>query len=120
MRGSLCGGPAKPAAAQLAPAAHELLRKKAKRDAYNAFPELYRDIRITALPEEKTGLRQRLRGAWQRNRDVLFRVLLRVCAVVAVLALVILISQLIFGDFPLLRLFQNTFETIGTEDLTKT
>ena len=51
---------------------------------------------------------------------MLFRVLLRVCAVVAVLALVILISQLIFGDFPLLRLFQNTFETIGTEDLTIT
>lgn len=98
----------------------ELLRKKAKRDAYNAFPELYRDIRITALPEEKTGLRQRIKGAWQRNRDMLFRVLLRVCAVVAVLALVILISQLIFGEFPLLRLFQNTFETIGTEDLTIT
>ena len=32
---------------------------------------------------------------------------------------VLLISQLIFGDIPLLRLVGNPFKEIGTEDLIK-
>ena len=96
----------------------ELLRKKSERGAYENLPELYRDIRISALPEHKEPIRERLHGFWQRNRDTFFRILLRISVTAAVLALIILICQLIFGNFPLLRIFQNTFEVIGTENLT--
>ena len=37
--------------------------------------------------------------------------------VVAAAAVVVLLSQLIFGDVPLLRLFRHTFDVIGTENL---
>ena len=96
----------------------ELLRKKSDRGAYASLPELYRDIRISALPEKKASLKERSQGFWERNKDTFFRILLRLSIAVAVIALIILISQLIFGGFPLLRLFQNTFEVIGTENLT--
>ena len=98
----------------------ELLRKKSERGAYTSLPELYRDIRISALPERKASVRERAEGFWERNKDLFFRILLRLSVAVGLIALIILISQLIFGGFPLLRLFQNTFEVIGTENLTGT
>lgn len=96
----------------------ELLRKKSDRSAYTSLPELYRDIRISAMPERKASLKERSKGFWERNKDSLFRLLLVLSIVVAVIALIIFLSQLILGGFPLLRLFQNTFEVIGTENLT--
>ena len=96
----------------------ELLRKKSERGAYGSLPELYRDIRFSSLPEQKTPFRKRLAAFWERNKDLFFRILLRVCVILAAAAVIILICQLLFGGFPLLRLFQNTFEVIGTENLT--
>lgn len=96
----------------------ELIRKKIKSHSYAAFTELYRDIRLTAMPGSKLGVKARLKAWWLRNRDVLFRVLLVVCIVAVVVAIIMLVSQLIYGDIPLLRLFKHCFETIGTENLT--
>lgn len=95
-----------------------LMHKKLERHAYQSFPELYRDIRVSMLPEKKPTLWQRVKGWWYRNKDVLFRVLLVLCALLVLVALVILISQLIYGDVPLFRIFENRFERIGTETLT--
>ena len=95
----------------------ELIRKKMSKNAYTGFPELYQDIKVTALPPVKPGLRSRWRIFWQSNRDRLFRLLLVLCVLLAIAAVVILISQLIFGDVPLLRLFRHTFDVIGTENL---
>ena len=95
----------------------ELIWKKMAKNAYTGFPELYQDIKLTALPQEKPSLRSRGRIFWQDNRDRLFRILLAVCLLLAAAAAVVLISQLIFGDVPLLRLFRHTFDVIGTENL---
>lgn len=95
----------------------ELLRKKSAKNAYVSFPELYRDIKVTAMPEQKPPLLKRLRSFWQEHKDLLFRVLLVVCGILVVTALVLLISQILFGEIPLLRLFQNLFDVIGTENL---
>ena len=96
---------------------YELIRKKTAKNAYSAFPELYRDIKVTALPERKESLKGRLKGCWLRHRDRIFRLLLVLSAVAVVVALIMLISQIIFGDIPLLRLFERAFEQIGTESL---
>lgn len=95
----------------------ELLRKKLERGAYRALPELYRDVRMTMIPARKPTLREKLTGFWRRNRDGLFRALLVLCVLIAAAALIVLISQLIFGDVPLFRLFEHSFDRIGTEQL---
>ena len=96
---------------------HELIRKKSAKNAYGGFPELYQDIKLAALPTEKTALKNRIKGIWRRNRDGLFRVLLAVCILLVVLALAMLVTQLVFGEIPWLRLFRHTFDVIGTENL---
>ena len=95
----------------------ELLQKKSQKNSYTGFAELYQDIKLTALPSAKVPLRGRLGHAWQSKRDGLFRVLLVLCILLAAAAVVMLVSQLIFGDVPLLRLFHHTFDVIGTENL---
>ena len=95
----------------------DLIYKKTAKNAYAGFPELYQDIKLTALPEEKTSLKNRIKGMWMRNRDRLFRVLLMLCTILVVVALAALITQIIFGEIPWLRLFYNTFDVIGTENL---
>ncbi len=95
----------------------ELISRKSRNNSYSSFSELYRDIRLTAIPEHKLGYKARLRGLWLRNRDKLFKFLLVLCVVIVAVAIIMLISQLIFGDIPLLRLFKHCFDIIGTEHL---
>ena len=95
----------------------ELIQKKSVKGAYQGFPELYQDIKLTALPPKKPSLKSRAKVWWQRNRDWLFRLLLVICTILVVIALAMLMTQIIFGDIPWLRLFQNTFDVIGTENL---
>ena len=95
----------------------ELIQKKTGKNVYTGFPELFQDIKVTALPAEKPSLKNRGRVLWEGNRDRLFRLLLALCILLVIAAAVVLISQLIFGDIPLLRLFRHTFDVIGTENL---
>ena len=96
---------------------YELIRKKSSKNAYGKFPELYQDIKLTARPPKKPTVKNRVLGVWKRNRDGLFRFLLAVCILLVVTALAMLVTQLIFGDIPWLRLFRHTFDVIGTENL---
>ena len=96
---------------------HELIWKKSAKNAYGGFPELYQDIKLAALPTQKVGLKRKIVGIWRRNRDRLFRVLLVICILLVLVALAMLVTQLIFGEIPWLRLFRHTFDVIGTENL---
>lgn len=96
-----------------------LLRMKKASSSNLTFPELYRDIKITALPKQKKRFRQRITEFFSQTQDPLFRVLLVVCCVIFAFALIVLASQLIFGDIPLFRLFSDSFKIIGTEQLGK-
>lgn len=95
----------------------ELMWKKMNKNAYTGFPELYQDIKFTALPQVKTTLKEKMRIFWQSNRDRFFRMLLVLCVLLAAVAAIVLVSQLLFGEVPLLRLFRHTFDVIGTENL---
>ncbi len=96
---------------------YRLLEKKISRKSYDRFTELYKDIRITTVPGKKKGIRKRIKVWFARRQDGLFRILLCICLILGVLALVSLISQLLFGDIPWLRILFNGFKTIGTESL---
>lgn len=96
---------------------YELIRKKSNKNAYGKFPELYQDVKLTARPAKKASVKNRVGGVWKRNRDRLFRFLLIVCILLVVTALAMLVTQLVFGDIPWLRLFRYTFDVIGTENL---
>lgn len=96
---------------------YELIRRKSAKYVYNGFPELYQDIKVTALPAKKTSLKTKAAVFWQDRRDGLFRLLLVLCAVLALAAAAALVSNLLFGEIPLLRLFQHRFDVIGTENL---
>lgn len=96
---------------------YKLLDYKNTRGGYLRFTDLYKDIKTTAVSIEKVGLIARLKAAFYRNQDRLFRILLTVCIVVGMIALLMLISQIVFADIPFLRIFINTFKRIGTESL---
>lgn len=98
---------------------YQLIYKKIDKKVYNVFPELYQDIKLTALPVRKVSLKHRLMGIWNRNRDTWFKILVVLCVLLVSVTAVMLVSQLIFGDIPLLRLFRNGFDVIGTENLHK-
>lgn len=95
----------------------ELIRKKSANGAYTCFPELYQDIRLTAITIKKLSLKRGFKGFWIRNHDRLFKFLLVICASLVIIALLMLITQMIFGDIPWLKLFYNTFDVIGTQNL---
>lgn len=95
----------------------ELVQKKCAKNAYDSFPELYQDLKLTRLPPKKVSLKNKIKGMWMRNRDILFRLLLVLCCVLMFIALTSLISQVFYGEVIWIRLFQNSFDVIGTEDL---
>ena len=96
-----------------------LIRKKMERNAYRGLPELYRDIHLTASPQNKMGLMKYIAAWFVMYKDLWFRVLLAVCMVVTVIAAGMLICQLIWGDIGFFKLFQHSFDVIGTQKLTQ-
>lgn len=96
-----------------------LIRKKLNKNAYKNLPELYRDVKLSALSTEKIGVRKKFNGFIARNKDYMFHFLLVVCGLLIVLTLAMILSQLLYNDIPWLRLFEAGFETIGTETLTQ-
>lgn len=96
---------------------YQLLTKRSKSQGYISFAQLYKDVIIAGSPGKKKGIITRIRSWFYKHRDELFVVLLWICILVAVFALAALITQLITGDVPWLRVFFNGFKVIGTEHL---
>lgn len=95
----------------------ELLLKKAERSAYRNFWELYQDVKLIASPKKRPGIITKFK-AWGYRRQALgFRLLVILSFVLAALALVTLVSQLVTGDVGWFRLLFHTFDQIGTETL---
>ncbi|MCR5236167.1 MAG: hypothetical protein K6E34_03055 [Lachnospiraceae bacterium] len=97
----------------------ELLSKKSANNSYSRFTELYRDLRIAATPVKKRQLLVRIKSFFYRNSDRLFGILFWVSLILGIVALVLLLTHLVWGDVPFLRIFFNSFKNIGTESLTK-
>ena len=96
---------------------YELLSRKSENNSYNTFTELYRDLRIAAMPVEKRGLLVRIKSFFHRNADLLFGILFWVCLILGIVALILLLSHVVWGNVPIIRWFINTFKIIGTESM---
>lgn len=94
-----------------------LLKKRVDNMGYQRFAELYKDITISSSVRDKLTILIRARLLWDKYKDRLFNILLFLCMLVAILAAVALICQLVLGDVPFLRIFFNNFRIIGTENL---
>ncbi|MBO6137306.1 MAG: hypothetical protein J6O71_01715 [Lachnospiraceae bacterium] len=98
---------------------YELLSKKTGNRSYSKFTEIYRDIKIASTPVKKRNIIVRIKSFFHRNADRLFGILFWVCLILGIIALVMLLTHLVWGDIPFLRIFFNSFKTIGTESLLK-
>ncbi|MCR4891823.1 MAG: hypothetical protein K5989_06570 [Lachnospiraceae bacterium] len=96
---------------------YQLLSKKTANESYTHFTEIYRDIRIASTSLKKGSIIQRIKAFFRRNADLLFGILFWICVIAAIIALTMLLSHLVLGDIPILRLFYNSFKYIGTENL---
>lgn len=94
-----------------------LIRKKLLKGGYSRFAELFRDIHMDAGAWKKVKLKERIKDFFQANKRRIIRILLIFSAFLGVIALLMIFSQMIFGDIPFLRIFTSTFETIGRESL---
>lgn len=94
-----------------------LLQKRLPKSHYERFVQLYQDFKMASIPQSKIGIRFRVKALYSRQQDALFRCLLIICICLGGMALLMVISQIIFGDIPFLRLFSNPFKMIGTESL---
>lgn len=96
---------------------YRLLANRSQKSGYQRFTDLYKDLKMAAVPLGKDGIFQRIRRFIRQHQDGLFRLLLIICLVVGVFALLMILSQIFFSDVPFLRIFVNTFKHIGTESL---
>lgn len=96
---------------------YTLLSKKMNNRSYNKFTEIYRDLMIVSTPVKKRNIFTRIRSFFFRNTDRLFGILFWICLILMIIALILLFSHLVLGDIPFLRIFFNSFKTIGTESL---
>ena len=96
---------------------YHLLLKKRHKNVYRTIPELYRDVKLTVLPEGKRTWNQSYCDWWSRHKDGFFHVFVILCGVLMGITLLMIVTQVLFGNIPWLRLFQPAFEQIGTETL---
>ncbi len=95
----------------------ELIRKKVKRGVYRQFTELFHDVKLLALPEEKGLLFQKIYKVGAVKKGGLLRLAVVLCMILAVFTLILLITEVLYGDIPFLRIFENGIEYIGTEPM---
>lgn len=96
---------------------YELLSRKSANNSYSRFTELYRDLSIASAPVKKRPILIRIKSFFYRNADTLFGVLFWLSLILGIAALVLLLTHLVWGDVPFLRIFFNSFKNIGTESL---
>jgi hypothetical protein len=95
----------------------KLLSRKVSHGAYAHFPEVYHDFKITILNKKRHFGIGAIAAFFSEHRDTIFRIILVLSSICFIVALMMLISYLIFGDFPLFKLFGHSLKEIGTEHL---
>ncbi|MBO5279074.1 MAG: hypothetical protein J6B06_06270 [Lachnospiraceae bacterium] len=96
---------------------YQLLKKKGMHGDYGTLTDLYRDARMSALREENVGILGNGKRLFKKYQHIVLKLLLVICIAMGITALIMILSQLVLGDIPLMRIFVNTFKKIGTESL---
>jgi hypothetical protein len=95
----------------------QILDKKIPLRNYKTFREIYRDIHIILDGTKKQGFFGRIKSWFARNQEGIFRVLLWISIILLILVVLMVLSNVIFGDIPFMRIFFNSFKKIGTESM---
>lgn len=98
-------------------ASFRLLEMKNSRQEYRHFSELYRDFKASAISFDEGDRKTRLKNAAKKRSEGFFKFVFIICAIIIVVALITLITELIFGDSAFFRIFSNPFKMIGTESM---
>lgn len=98
---------------------YKLLIKKIPKKSYHEFREIYKDLQLSATRIGKLSLRARFKNFLGRNGHTLFKTFLVIAIILTCIALPMFVSKVVWGDIPFLRVFYNSFKTIGTETLLK-
>lgn len=96
---------------------YDLLHIKLQKERYMTFIDLYKDIKLVSYDKSRKNWFNILKESANRYKDRIFRMMLAAGIGLAAVAVFLLVSQLIFGEIPLLRLFSDSFHVIGTENL---
>lgn len=94
-----------------------LIQRKLKRNVYYHFTDIAHDLKFIDGKRHKSLIWGRIPYPEQSAKDKAFRILAIVTAVLAILAIVLFVSQIAFGEIPMGRFFSQVFEKIGTESL---
>lgn len=98
-----------------------LQSKFEEEERHYSFGELFQDIISNAkafkFQKNEKQAWKKLSAAIKGSKDKILKILVALCLILIVIAVVLMLSQFIYGEIPLLRLFQNSFQTIGTESL---
>lgn len=95
----------------------KLVQKKLLKEGYSNFTELFRDVHMDAGAWEKVKFAERVKDFWQEKKSRILKILLVLSIILGMLALLMIFSQMVFGDIPFLRIFSNSFKEIGSESL---
>lgn len=98
---------------------YELITMKITKQSYSRFKDLYFDVKMAATNPKKNRFFFRIKEYFMLHQRTIFRLLLVIAIVLAIFAIVTLISQMVTGDIGILKIFINTFRYIGTESLRK-
>lgn len=96
---------------------YKLLEKKLWKGAYHRFTDFYKDLKMASQPVKKEGIIAGIQKFYRHNQDRIFRFVMVICILLGILTITMIVSQLVFSDVPLFRLFINPFKEIGTESL---
>ena len=80
----------------------KLLEKKLWKGSYRQLMVLYKDLQMAAKPVKKETLGSKVKKIFRKKQDIMFKVLMVICVLAGVLAVLMIVSQLIFSDIPFL------------------
>lgn len=92
----------------------QLLEKRRNNQDYGLFQELYRDVQVATEAKSKADWKAKIITILTKRKDRIFKIVLTVTIITTILGILALLSMLIFGDIPWLRIFTNDFREIGT------
>lgn len=96
---------------------YKLLEKKLWKGSYGNITEFYKDLKMASEPVEKERVSTKIKERLKKSQDKFFRYFTIVCIALGIVVVTMVVSQMIFSDIPLMKLFINSFEQIGTESL---
>jgi hypothetical protein len=94
-----------------------LLEKKLKRNKYDEFIQLFKDIKLIMQEDSEESKIKKLKRYVVTKQDVIYRVLSIVCIVLVCIVAVNFVGNIFLKDFSLWKIFTNSLKEIGTESM---